>query len=87
MKGFQLFIYSNTQALGASDYLQMSRVFHTLILRDIPVLNELRKSAARRFITLIDTLYDNKVRAAKLVYIYGLNDVSLNIVTRNHPNA
>ncbi|KAB7507878.1 putative ATPase N2B [Armadillidium nasatum] len=48
--------------LGASDYLQMSRFFHTVIIRDIPILNQLSKSAAKRFITLIDTLYDNKVR-------------------------
>lgn len=49
------------QPLGASDYLQMSRFFHTVILRDIPILNQLSKGAAKRFITLIDTLYDNKV--------------------------
>ncbi|MCL4127388.1 UNVERIFIED_CONTAM: hypothetical protein GTU68_017835 [Idotea baltica] len=48
--------------LGASDYLQMSRFFHTVIIRNIPVMNRLSKSSARRFITLIDTLYDNKVR-------------------------
>ncbi|KAF7992707.1 hypothetical protein HCN44_005051 [Aphidius gifuensis] len=48
--------------LGASDYLEMSQAFHTIIIRDVPQLNLRLKSQARRFITLIDTLYDNKVR-------------------------
>ncbi|XP_031835893.1 putative ATPase N2B [Nomia melanderi] len=48
--------------LGASDYLELSQVFHTVIIRDVPQLNFRFKSQARRFITLIDTLYDNKVR-------------------------
>lgn len=48
--------------LGASDYLELSQVFHTVIIRDIPQLNLKLKSQARRFITLIDTLYDSKVR-------------------------
>ncbi|XP_050464744.1 putative ATPase N2B isoform X1 [Cataglyphis hispanica] len=48
--------------LGASDYLELSQVFHTIIIRDIPQLNLRLKSQARRFITLIDTLYDNRVR-------------------------
>ncbi|XP_012272694.1 putative ATPase N2B [Orussus abietinus] len=48
--------------LGASDYLELSQIFHTVIIRDIPQLNLKLKSQARRFITLIDTLYDNRVR-------------------------
>ncbi|XP_015591803.1 putative ATPase N2B isoform X2 [Cephus cinctus] len=48
--------------LGASDYLGLSQVFHTVIIRDIPQLNLRLISQARRFITLIDTLYDNRVR-------------------------
>ncbi|KMQ89476.1 atpase n2b-like protein [Lasius niger] len=48
--------------LGASDYLELSQVFHTIIIRDVPQLNLRLKSQARRFITLIDTLYDNRVR-------------------------
>ncbi|XP_018019092.2 putative ATPase N2B [Hyalella azteca] len=51
-----------TQPLAAMDYLQLSQVFHTIIIRDIPRLNQNTKGQARRFITLIDTLYDNKVR-------------------------
>ncbi|XP_076039927.1 AFG1-like ATPase [Oratosquilla oratoria] len=48
--------------LGATDYLQISHFFHTIIVRDIPILNQLSKGQARRFITLIDTLYDHRVR-------------------------
>ncbi|XP_034950509.1 putative ATPase N2B [Chelonus insularis] len=50
------------RALGASDYIEISQAFHTVIIRDVPQLNLRLKSQARRFITLIDTLYDNKVR-------------------------
>lgn len=48
--------------LGASDYLQISQFFHTVLIRDIPQLNLKLKSQTRRFITLIDTLYDSRVR-------------------------
>lgn len=48
--------------LGAGDYLQLSKIFHTIIIRGVPQLNLKLKSPARRFITLIDTLYDSRVR-------------------------
>ncbi|XP_014238457.1 putative ATPase N2B [Trichogramma pretiosum] len=48
--------------LGASDYIEICQAFHTVIIRDVPQLNMKLKSQARRFITLIDTLYDNRVR-------------------------
>lgn len=47
---------------GASDFLQISQFFHTVLIRDVPQLNLKLKSQTRRFITLIDTLYDNRVR-------------------------
>lgn len=47
--------------LGASDYLEICQAFHTVIVRHVPQLNLKLKSQARRFITLIDTLYDNRV--------------------------
>lgn len=47
--------------LGASDYLEICQAFHTVIIRYVPQLNMKLKSQARRFITLIDTLYDNRV--------------------------
>lgn len=48
--------------LAGSDYLQISQFFHTVLIRDVPQLNLFLKSQTRRFITLIDTLYDNRVR-------------------------
>uniref|UniRef100_T1K7K4 AAA+ ATPase domain-containing protein n=1 Tax=Tetranychus urticae TaxID=32264 RepID=T1K7K4_TETUR len=58
----QYFHLLTFQPLGAVDYLTLSQLFHTVIIRDIPQLNLKLKTQARRFITLIDTFYDNKVR-------------------------
>ncbi len=49
------------QPLGAHDYLTFARAFHTLIVAGIPVLGPDQRNEARRFINLIDTLYDNHV--------------------------
>lgn len=48
--------------LWTNDYLKLTQVFHTIIIRNIPLLSQRNKSEARRFITLIDTLYDHKIR-------------------------
>ncbi|KAM9666711.1 AFG1-like ATPase isoform 4-T4 [Trichechus inunguis] len=48
--------------LGASDYLELSRNFDTVFLRNIPQFTLAKRTQARRFITLIDTFYDFKVR-------------------------
>ncbi|WP_438276048.1 cell division protein ZapE [Nitrobacter sp.] len=50
------------QPLGASDYLRLARDYHTLIIDRIPVMNEADRNAAKRFIALIDALYDNGVK-------------------------
>nr|XP_023694893.1 AFG1-like ATPase isoform X1 [Paramormyrops kingsleyae] len=52
--------------LGAIDYLEISRLFDTVFIRHIPLLTLHKKTQARRFITLIDTLYEHKVRVVIL---------------------
>lgn len=47
--------------LGALDYLHIAHTFHTVIIDGIPVLGPQRRNEARRFITLVDALYDNDV--------------------------
>jgi len=49
-------------ALGAEDYLAIARRYHTLVLDGVPAMNQVMRNEARRFITLIDVLYENGVR-------------------------
>jgi cell division protein ZapE len=48
--------------LGAADYLEIAQDFHTVILDDIPRMGFERRNEAKRFITLIDALYDARVK-------------------------
>lgn len=48
--------------LGASDYAAISERYHTLFIDRVPVMGQANRNAAKRFITLIDTLYDRKNR-------------------------
>jgi cell division protein ZapE len=47
--------------LGASDYLRLARDYHTLIIDRIPTMDADR-NLAKRFIALVDALYDNGVK-------------------------
>uniref|UniRef100_A0AC34QRE0 AFG1-like ATPase n=1 Tax=Panagrolaimus sp. JU765 TaxID=591449 RepID=A0AC34QRE0_9BILA len=69
------------QARGATDYLTLARVFHTIIIRDIPVFTRDNLNESRRFITLIDTFYDQKVRIlcsldAEPEHLFQINETS-----------
>jgi cell division protein ZapE len=48
--------------LGSIDYLKIAREFHTVIIDGIPVMTQETRNAAKRFILLIDTLYENAVK-------------------------
>ena len=48
--------------LGSIDYLKIAHEFHTVIIDDIPVMTQDTRNAAKRFILLIDTLYENAVK-------------------------
>jgi cell division protein ZapE len=50
------------QPLGAADYLKIAHEFHTLVLDHIPVMGFERRNEAKRFIILIDTLYDHAIK-------------------------
>jgi len=50
------------QPLGPPDYLALAKNFQILFLEHIPALNADRRNEARRFVLLVDTLYDGKVR-------------------------
>src|SRR4051794_8129558 len=60
--------------LGASDYLRLAHDYHTILVDHIPVMDLSQRNAAKRFITLIDTLYDN---AVKLMASADANPISL----------
>jgi len=47
--------------LGTVDYLRIAHTYHTLLIDRIPVMARERRDAVRRFINLVDTLYDNGV--------------------------
>jgi cell division protein ZapE len=64
--------------LAASDYLRLAHDYHTLLIDRIPVMDLADRNAAKRFISLIDTLYDN---AVKLMASAEADPVSLYLAT------
>ncbi|MBN8832234.1 MAG: AFG1 family ATPase [Sphingomonadales bacterium] len=64
LKGVAVFSFKRLcgEARGASDYLAIARRFHTVIIVGIPVLGPENRNEAARFVTLIDALYEKKVK-------------------------
>src|SRR5579863_9193074 len=50
------------QPLAAADYLRIAHEYHTILVDHIPVMTYDNRNAAKRFIILIDTLYDHNVK-------------------------
>ncbi len=47
---------------SANDYLDIAQSFHTVFIHDIPCMGEDKDDVAKRFVHLIDALYDNHVK-------------------------
>ena len=47
---------------GAADYIEVARDFHTVLLSGVPVFDTGSENAARRFVHLVDELYDRHVK-------------------------
>ena len=64
LKGVAVFSFRRLcgEARGAADYLAIARHFHTIILVGIPLMGPENRNEAARFVTLIDALYEHKVK-------------------------
>ena len=64
VKGVAVFSFSRLcrAALGAADYLAVARRFHTVILVGIPQMGPENRNEAARFVTLVDELYEHRVK-------------------------
>lgn len=50
------------RSLGAADYLRLSHAFQTVILEDVPQMGPEMRNEAKRFVTLIDALYETRTK-------------------------
>ncbi|HEY0626431.1 MAG TPA: cell division protein ZapE [Allosphingosinicella sp.] len=64
LKGVAVFSFKRLcgEARGAPDYLAIARRYHTIIIVGIPKLGPENRNEAARFVTLIDALYEHKVK-------------------------
>ena len=64
LKGVAVFSFKRLcgEPRGAADYLAIARRYHTVIIVGIPVMSRERRNEAARFVTLIDALYEHKVK-------------------------
>tara|TARA_B100000524_G_scaffold92403_1_gene43520 strand:- start:258 stop:1043 length:786 start_codon:yes stop_codon:yes gene_type:complete len=50
------------QNLGAEDYIEISKVCNLIVIEDVPNFNNNNTNQQQRFITLIDILYEKKIK-------------------------
>ena len=64
LKGVAVFSFKRLcgEPRGAADYLAVARTYHTVIAVGIPAMGPEMRNEATRFVTLIDALYENKVK-------------------------
>ena len=78
------------EARGAADYLAIARRYHTVILVGIPKLGPENRNEAARFVSLIDALYEHKVKLlaaadAEPAQLYEKGDGALRIRAHRQP--
>ena len=63
-KGVAVFSFRKlcAEARGAADYLAIAQAYHTVIIVGIPQMGPDQRNEAARFVTLIDALYEHKVK-------------------------
>jgi cell division protein ZapE len=83
LKGVAVFSFKRLcgEPRGAADYLAIARRYHTVIIVGIPVMGPERRNEAARFVTLIDALYEHKVKLlaaadAEPEWLYPAGDAS-----------
>jgi cell division protein ZapE len=64
LKGVAVFSFKRLcgEARGAADYLAIAQRFHTVIIVGIPKMTKAMRNEAARFVTLIDALYEHRVK-------------------------
>ena len=64
LKGVAVFSFKRLceQPRGAPDYLAIAQAYHTVIIVGIPQMGTDMRNEASRFVTLIDALYENRVK-------------------------
>ena len=81
LKGVAVFSFKRlcAEARGAADYLAVAHAYHTVILVGVPQMGPDNRNEAARFVTLIDALYEHKVKlfvtaAAEPEVLYPVGD-------------
>ena len=84
LKGVGVFSFKRLcgEPRGAADYLAIAHAYHTVIIVGIPIMGPENRDQAARFVTLIDSLYENNVKlfataAAEPEALYPTGDGSL----------
>jgi cell division protein ZapE len=64
LKGVAVFSFRRLcgEARGTADYLAIARRYHTVFIVGIPLMGPENRNEAARFVTLIDALYEHKVK-------------------------
>ncbi|MCL6251881.1 cell division protein ZapE [Altererythrobacter sp. KTW20L] len=64
LKGVAVFSFKRLcgEARGAADYLAIAQAYHTVIVVGIPQMDRDMRNEAARFVTLVDALYENRVK-------------------------